>query len=139
MSTSYLRRYIVNPVRPVLWCEATVRDVCADCSTVMRVTVGEEVVRGLVRTVRDGRIRVGVAPGSWDPAGDDAVGEITLRSVDGSRGLQAIGWWSVTDLHPWDVDHAMTVLDMDVAGITLWNGPHHISTEDSARVAALLR
>ncbi len=139
MSISYLRPRLEHTLRSGLWCQATLRSVCTDSSTLMRVIVGEEIVRSLVRTLRDGRIRVGVAPGSWDPANSDIVGEITLCSADGSRGLQAIGWWSVTDLHQWDVSEAMTVLDMDVAGITLWNGPHHVSTEDSARVAELLR
>lgn len=106
----------------------------------MHLIVGDDMVRGLGRSIGDGTVRVGIGGGwRWPTIERDLVGEFVLRQPDGLSGLQLIGWWSPADPQPTDHPGALSVLEMDVAGITLWDGFRHVSTEDSARIAALLR
>ncbi len=122
-----------------LWCRAAAQGVCLDPGAVMHLIVGEEPVTGLGRSIGDGRVRVGVGGGwRWPSNESDKVGEFVLRDPSGWRGLQLVGWWSPVDPAPSDAPGARSVLEMDVAGITLWEGSRHVSTEDSARIAALL-
>jgi hypothetical protein len=122
-----------------LWCRAAAQSVCKDPAAVMHLIVGDDMVKGLGRTIGDGTVRVGIAGGwRWPTIERDLVGEFVLRQPDGLCGLQLIGWWSPADPQPSDHPDARSVLEMDVAGITLWDGSRHVSTEDGARIAALL-
>jgi len=128
------------PLSFALWCRAAAQSVCSDPASVMHLVVGDELVQGRGRTVADGVVRVGIGGGwRWPMSERDQVGEFVLRHPDGSRGLQMIGWWAPVDPRRSDAPDARSVLEMDVAGITLWEGSRHVSTEDGARIAALLR
>lgn len=142
MSTS---RFTAADHRPIplsfaLWCRAAAQSVCTDPTAVIHLVVGDELVEGLGHSVGNGIVRVGIGGGwRWPTHEQDLVGECVLRDRDGWRGLQLIGWWTPVDPSPTDAPGARSVLEMDVAGVTLWEGSRHASTEDATRIAALLR
>jgi hypothetical protein len=140
VSTSPRIQRAFAPASFALWCRSAAQNVCLDPCSVMHLIVGDELVEGLGRSVGGGRVRVGVGGGwRWPSHERDQVGEFVLREPGGWRGLQLIGWWTPVDPQQTDSPGSRSVLEMEVAGVTLWEGSRHVSTEDTARIAALLR
>jgi hypothetical protein len=114
------------------------RSLCDDPGTVLRALVGDDLVTVRSRALASGRAWIGI-PRSWRwPFADpDMVGELEMSNA--TCGVHLIGWWSPADLRILDGGRELTVLEMDVAGISLWDGPRRVCTEDAAKIARLLQ
>lgn len=132
MSIAYPRLVRGRAPRHALWCRQSARSLLADGTASLVVVVGEAPVRADRHAVVRGRLAVRVADGwCWPNDEPDQVGEFTLSTPE--RGLSAIGWWSPTGR----TDGA-TSLVLEIAGLTLWTRDQQVTTEEPARIRAVL-